>query len=232
MRILRLATVDSTNLEAKRLVEQGEGGPCWIVSAEQTAGKGRLARAWVSRPGNFYGTLLWPTNAPLTAISQVSFVAALAVHETASKFVKPSDISLKWPNDCLLDGAKFCGILCEGLGNGQVAIGIGINIAHVPEGLPYQVARLSSATVESVFEQLQLSLSKYLGIWNDGKGFDCISESWMRHCAHIGAKISVDGQAGIFKGLGPNGALLLQLPRGEVKTIYAGDVRVEYQTKQ
>lgn len=232
MRILRLATVDSTNLKAKRLVEQGEGGPCWIVSAEQTAGKGRLGRGWVSEPGNFYGTLLWPTTVPLNAIAQVSFVAALAVHETASNFTKSYELSLKWPNDCLLNGAKFCGILCEVVAPQRLAIGIGINIAHVPEGLPYQVARLSSVTVESVFEHLQLSLSKYLGIWKDGNGFDSIRHSWMKHCAHIGAEISVDGQAGFFTGLGPDGALLLELPGGEVKTIYAGDVRVEYQTKQ
>ena len=232
MRILRLATVDSTNLEAKRLAQSGERGPCWIVSAEQTAGKGRLGRAWVSEPGNFYGTLLWPTIAPLTAISQVSFVAALADHETATKFSGGAATSLKWPNDCLLDVAKFCGILCESLGNGLIAIGIGINIAHVPEGMSYQVARLGSATVDTVLNQLQLSLSKYLEIWSDGIGFDHIRESWMQRCPHIGTKVSVDGQAGIFTGLGLDGALLLQLPSGEVKTIYAGDVRVEYQTKQ
>ncbi|MEO9168365.1 MAG: biotin--[acetyl-CoA-carboxylase] ligase, partial [Aestuariivirga sp.] len=141
-------------------------------------------------------------------------------------------VTLKWPNDCLLDGSKFCGILCEGLGNGLIAIGIGINIAHVPAGLPYPVARLSSGSVESVFEHLQLSISKQLEIWDSGKGFDHIRNNWMKHCTHIGSKISVDGQAGIFTGLGLDGALLLQLPSGDVKTIYAGDVRVEYQTKQ
>ena len=96
MRINRLTTVDSTNLEARRLVEAGERGPLWIVSAEQTAGKGRLGRKWVSKPGNFYGTLLWPTRAPQNALAQVSFVTALAVHRTASEFVKPERISLKW----------------------------------------------------------------------------------------------------------------------------------------
>ena len=213
-------------------MEQGERGSCWIVSAEQTAGKGRLGRGWVSETGNFYGTLLWPTTAPLNAISQVSFVAALAVHETASNFAKPYELSLKWPNDCLLNGAKFCGILCEVVAPQRLAIGIGINIAHVPEGLPYRAARLAGATVESVFEHLQLSLSKYLEIWDDGQGFEHIRQLWMKHCAHIGAEISVDGQVGIFTGLGPDGALLLELPGREVKTIYAGDVRVEYQAKQ
>ena len=229
MRIHRLATVDSTNLETRRRVEAGERGPLWIVSAEQTAGKGRLGRNWVSKPGNFYGTLLWPTAAPQTAFAQVGFVAALAVHLTASKFVSPKRITLKWPNDCLLDGAKFCGILCEGVAHDLLAIGIGINIAHVPEGLPYQAARLQGANVELVFEQLELNLSKYIDVWNSGLGFERIRQDWMAHCPYIGKRISVDGETGHFEGLGPDGALLLRRAKGELKAIYAGDVRVEYE---
>ena len=229
MRINRLTTVDSTNLEARRLVEAGERGPLWIVSAEQTAGKGRLGRKWVSKPGNFYGTLLWPTSAPQNALAQVSFVTALAVHQTASEFVKPELVSLKWPNDCLLDGAKFCGILAEVIAPGLVAIGIGINIAHVPEGLPYQASRLEVADVESVFEYLQLNLSKGLKIWSDGQGFEAIRQQWMARCPHIGKPVSVDSVSGVFEGLGLDGALMLRLANGDLKQIYAGDLRVEYQ---
>ena len=229
MRIHRLATVDSTNLEARRLVEAGERGPLWIVSAEQTAGKGRLGRHWVSKPGNFYGTLLWPTSAPQSAIAQVSFVAALAVHQTASEFAEQKRISLKWPNDCLLGGAKFCGILAEVIAPGLLAIGIGVNIAHVPEGLPYQASRLDTANVESVFEFLQLSLSNNLAIWSNGQSFERIRQDWMARCPHIGKAVSVDGVAGIFEGLGQDGALLLRLANGECKHIYAGDVQVKYQ---
>ena len=210
-------------------MEQGERGSCWIVSAEQTAGKGRLGRGWVSETGNFYGTLLWPTTAPLNAISQVSFVAALAVHETASNFAKPYELSLKWPNDCLLNGAKFCGILCEVVAPQRLAIGIGINIAHVPEGLPYQASRLEVAAVESVFEHLQLNLSKGLKIWSEGQGFEAIRQQWMARCPHIGKPVSVDNVSGVFEGLGLDGALMLRLANGDLKQIYAGDLRVEYQ---
>ncbi|MEP6828654.1 MAG: biotin--[acetyl-CoA-carboxylase] ligase [Aestuariivirga sp.] len=229
MRIHRLATVDSTNLEARRLVEAGERGPLWIVSAEQTAGKGRLGRNWVSKPGNFYGTLLWPTTAPPVAMAQVSFVAALAVHQTASKFVEPKRILLKWPNDCLLDGAKFCGILAEVMAPGLLAIGIGINIARVPDDLPYQASRLDMADVGSVFEHLQLNLSNNLAIWNAGQGFERIRQDWVAHCPHVYQTVSVDGVQGLFEGLGQDGALLLRLANGECKHIYAGDMRVEYQ---
>jgi len=231
LRILRLPTVDSTNLEAKRLVEQGERGPLWIVSEEQTAGKGRLGRQWVSKPGNFYGTLLWPTDAPQMKISQLSFVAALAVHATASDFASTNELSLKWPNDCLLDGAKFCGILCEGIGDGLVALGIGINIAHVPDHLPYRASKLSNATVESVFEKLRLNISNSLSIWNDGSGFDTIRRQWMACCSHVGQQVNVDGIPGKFTGLAADGSLLLQTERGETKQFYAGDVKVGYQAK-
>jgi BirA family transcriptional regulator, biotin operon repressor / biotin---[acetyl-CoA-carboxylase] ligase len=228
LRVLRLPTVDSTNLEARRLAEQGETGPLWIVSAEQTAGKGRLGRSWVSEVGNFYGTLLLPTNAPLSSLPQLSFVAALAVHQAASGFVDESRITLKWPNDCLLDGAKFCGILCEALGDGRVAIGIGINIAHVPEGLPYQAQKLPKADVESVFQKLSISLSNYVKIWHNGAGFSEIRRIWMQRCPHIEMPASVDGQHGKILGVAEDGALQLQLPGGTIKSIYAGDVRVEY----
>ena len=231
MRVIRLPTVDSTNLEARRKVEQGERGPAWIVSEEQTAGKGRLGRHWVSKRGNFYGSLLWPTAAPLSTVPQLSFAAAVAVHNTASEFAGSERVSLKWPNDCLLDGAKFCGILCENLGNGLVVLGIGINIAHVPDGLPYSASNLSTADVESVFKLLQLNISNSLNIWNNGDGFDAIRHAWMERCPHIGSAISVNGTHGTFMSLASDGALVLQTGSGEVKLIYAGDVRVEYQPK-
>ena len=231
MHIHRLATVDSTNLEAGRLIAAGERGPLWIIAAEQTSGKGRLGRHWVSKPGNLYSTLLWPTQAPASALSQISFVTAIAVHQAASAFAAPSAITLKWPNDCLLNGDKFCGILAEVLAPGLAAIGIGVNIGHVPEDLPYKAARLEHADVESVFEKLAASLSHWLEIWNDGTGFSTIKTAWEARCSHIGSRVSVDGAAGIFEGLGPNGAMLLRSAKGESRLIYAGDVRVEYQTR-
>jgi BirA family transcriptional regulator, biotin operon repressor / biotin---[acetyl-CoA-carboxylase] ligase len=223
------ATIDSTNLEAQRLVAKGEAGPLWIVSAEQTMGKGRMGRAWVSKPGNLYATLLWPTSAPQHALSQLSFVAALAVHQAASNFANPAAISLKWPNDCLFNNAKFCGILAEAIKPNLVAIGIGVNIAHVPEGLPYRVAKLESATVDLMFEKLAIGLSSYLQIWDEGSGFHKIVAAWETRCASIGQAITIDTEKGIFQGLGADGALQLRLANAEVKSFYAGDVRIGYE---
>jgi BirA family transcriptional regulator, biotin operon repressor / biotin---[acetyl-CoA-carboxylase] ligase len=196
------------------------------VADEQTMGKGRLGRQWVSKPGNLYATLLWPTAAPQNALSQLSFVAAIAVHEAASNFVTPSAITLKWPNDCLLNGAKFCGILAEAITPNLVAIGIGVNIAHKPEGLPYPVARLEAAKVDSMFEALSASLLNHLQIWDDGAGFAKISAVWQARCTSIGKPITIENHQGIFQGVGSDGALQLKLANGEVKSFYAGDVRL------
>ncbi len=226
-------TIDSTNLEARRLVSAGESGPLWIVAAEQTSGKGRMGRNWVSKPGNLYATLLWPTAAPQNAIGQISFVAALAIHHAASNFANPKTISLKWPNDCLLNNAKFCGILSEAIAPHLIAIGIGVNIAHHPQDLPYPVGRLEAATVDSMFEALNVSVLNHLKIWDEGRGFAKISAAWQTRCTSMGHPISIETPTetlhGIFQGLGHDGALQLRLVNGDVKSFYAGDVRIGYE---
>ena len=233
MRITHHETIDSTNLEAHRLVAAGERGPLWILAGEQTAGRGRLGRTWVSKPGNLYSTLIWPTAAPVQNLGQLSFVASLAVAEAAEKFVRPGAITLKWPNDCLLDGHKFCGILTENLitlNNGCIiAVGIGINVDYVPDNLPYKAERLTGADLHQLFQELSASLSKWLEIWDEGLGFADIASAWEKRCRHIGLRVKIGEENGTFVGLAADGALLLKKSASEIKPIYAGDMRVEYQ---
>src|SRR5437899_2758194 len=82
--IIRLDTVDSTNAEALRRARAGERGPLWIVAAQQSAGRGRRGRAWVSPPGNLHATLLLTDPAPAAAAPQLGFVAGLALHDAAT----------------------------------------------------------------------------------------------------------------------------------------------------
>jgi BirA family transcriptional regulator, biotin operon repressor / biotin---[acetyl-CoA-carboxylase] ligase len=165
--VRRYATIDSTNLEAHRLHEAGESGPLWLLADEQTAGKGRLGRAWVSEKGNCYSTLILPLHSlgsvmagprpghpdldagwaarrpPMTdvggvsSVPQIGFVVALAVSDVVAQFAP--NVQLKWPNDVLVDGAKISGILCEVLSPSPLtlAIGCGINVAHAPQGMNY-----------------------------------------------------------------------------------------------
>jgi BirA family biotin operon repressor/biotin-[acetyl-CoA-carboxylase] ligase len=220
--------IDSTNAEAHRMVAQGERGPLWIVAAEQTGGRGRLGRQWVSQPGNLYATRLFTLSAEPAVAAQLSFVAAVAVRQAVSGLFPELDMQIKWPNDLLIGGAKFCGLLPEVIAQPPttIALGCGINIAHAPQGTPYPVTFLgSSASVESVFEELDSSLSTCLQIWNEGRGFVSIRERWSAHALGLNGSCTTEHGAGIFRGLAGDGALILELPDGNHKPIYSGEVR-------
>jgi BirA family transcriptional regulator, biotin operon repressor / biotin---[acetyl-CoA-carboxylase] ligase len=232
--------IDSTNAEARRLFEAGECRSAWIRSDVQTAGRGRLGRAWQSGHGNLYTTLLLATGAPPVTLPQVGFVVALAVADVAQKFVDSSDIHLKWPNDCLIRGAKFSGILAEILDSsaGIVAIGCGINIAHVPGGLPYAVTALAhygQANCDTVFEDYKQAMSRWFAVWDEGRGFAAIVDAWTGLAIGFGEDIEVDQQGqltrGRYVGLDASGGLLLDDEHGTRHCIFAGDVRIPSLTK-
>jgi BirA family biotin operon repressor/biotin-[acetyl-CoA-carboxylase] ligase len=135
VRLVAHEVLGSTNAEALSLARQGERGPLWVVADRQTAGRGRRGRTWISQPGNLYASLLLTASAPPEHWPELSFVAALAAHDAVVEVapdLKPR-LAIKWPNDLVLAGAKFAGILIEGE-NGGVAIGIGINCPGHPAG--------------------------------------------------------------------------------------------------
>lgn len=203
----------------------------WIISDEQTQGRGRLGRSWVSKPGNLYATLILPCSVPMAVLPQLSFVGALAIHQTASGLVKDAPITLKWPNDCLLNGSKFSGVLIEAIEPGLIAMGMGINVSHAPEDLPYKAAALADFGCKSspieVHAWLDSALQHWLSIWNEGQGFTKIRESWMAACGHLNKMVTVrlpEGEvSGTFTGLAEDGAMLLKVG-GTTRKIHAGDV--------
>ena len=87
-RLLHFETIDSTNVEAHRLAKDGERGPLWIVADVQSQGRGRLGRHWVSEPGNLYATFVFTLERPVIVASQIGFVAALAIRDTANASVR------------------------------------------------------------------------------------------------------------------------------------------------
>ncbi len=228
----RYATIDSTNLEAQRLAAAGTRGPLLLVAEEQGAGKGRLGRNWISARGNLYTSLLLPTGAAPAKMPQLAFVTALAVHDVVSGFCGADYVRLKWPNDCLLAGAKVAGILCETAAGGQAVIGCGINVEHSPEGLAYPTAHLRQysplASVGDVLAAYASALKARLSAWGEGAGFAGILADWQvrAHGLNMPLRVSAGGRviSGIFSGLAPDGALVVKLADGTTETIYAGDV--------
>jgi BirA family biotin operon repressor/biotin-[acetyl-CoA-carboxylase] ligase len=222
--------LDSTNSEARRLAEKGEPGPLWISTAHQTAGRGRRGRVWDAGQGNLAATLLIRPDVPQAAIGQLSFVAALAVAETASHFAPTAAISVKWPNDVLAEGKKLAGLLLEG-GPGWLAIGIGINLATFPEGTEFpsiSLAQLGIAPPSA--EQALTVLAARFAHWYDAwmkDGFDTIRDAWLARAAGLGgpirARLPNETREGMFEGIDHTGALLLN-EQGRLRAIAAAEV--------
>src|SRR3954468_19309176 len=105
-------SIGSTNDEARRLAKEGAPHGTVVHADEQTAGRGRLMRTWFSPPGNLYMSILLRLDIPAPRLSELSFVASLAVAQTVEALLpKRLRPVLKWPNDVLVEDAKICGIL-------------------------------------------------------------------------------------------------------------------------
>lgn len=233
--------IDSTNAEALRLLRQGERGPLWVTAVRQSAGRGRRGRDWASLPGNLHATLLLTEAGPPENWPQISLVAALALHDAIVEVaadVRPM-LELKWPNDLLLAGAKCAGILIEGegaqqegLAEGGVAIGIGVNCAAHPTEAAYPATDLAShgarTSAAALFAALSVKTPGRLAQWNRGNGFATIRADWLARAAGLGETIRVrlvDRElSGRFDSLDETGALVLTEPDGAKTVVAAGDV--------
>jgi BirA family transcriptional regulator, biotin operon repressor / biotin---[acetyl-CoA-carboxylase] ligase len=227
--------IDSTNAEALRLARAGETAPLWITARTQSAGRGRRGRSWISAAGNLYATLLLTDPSPSDVAPQLSFVAALALHDGIGMLAPELNprLKLKWPNDVLCADRKVAGILVEGEGTPLLAaIGIGVNCAHHPEDTDYPATdlRASNATIaaESLFYAVSGTMMRRLAQWDRGRGFEAIRQDWLAHASGIGGDIRVrldDRQlTGRFEALDVAGRLILRLRENSIETISAGDL--------
>lgn len=236
--VVVLETTGSTNAEALARAAGGERGPLWIAAKQQSAGRGRRGRSWVSEPGNLYATLLLTDAAPAAALPGICFVAALAVHDAildAAHGLAPAQLKLKWPNDILLDGRKIVGILVEGVSQARghaAVIGIGVNCRHHPQMAEFSATDLASAgfavTPEKLLEFLGSAMERRLDEWRRGENFSAVRAAWLARASGLGAPIEVRlpnrTMSGTFEALDEGGALVLRHGNGTCETVAAGDV--------
>ncbi len=294
--------IDSTNALALRAARKGQSGPHWFLAKSQSAGRGRQGRIWHSEAGSLYASLLICVSCKPEEIPQLSFVAALGVHDAliammnkglapdipASPPVIPAQagiqkepseaknpgldsrlrgndektgrnneetganddegendgndnkdmkkLSLKWPNDILLDGKKLAGILLEtsstGASTRQAVIGIGLNLAHCPEIEDKPATCLADCNInitpQKALSYLAASFDKRLRNWRQGRNFAKIRKDWLERAEGIGKAYSATSQNknlnGVFENIDKDGALILRLTSGERRRITSGEV--------
>ena len=208
--------------------------PAWFMAAEQTAGRGRRARAWASPCGNFHATLVMQPTEPAATVALRSFAAALALREACVAVTGlPDAFQLKWPNDVLLSDGKLAGILLEstaqGPGVAHLAIGFGVNLIAAPDPAMLDPNALRPVTLlqetgqritpERFLAHLAPAYARWEHIFTT-QGFAPIRAAWLTHAARLGetitARTGTTTREGRFTTIDPNGALVLDTPRGQI----------------
>ena len=212
--------------------------PTWVIAENQTGARGRRGKAWVNPTGNLAATLVFAPNCAPADAAQRSFLAANALLETLSLYASDANLKQKWPNDVLLNGGKIAGILLESSGQGGsvdwLSIGIGVNLAHVPEGVQdaaFAPVSLASETGSQVpaSEFLAYLAAAYAAQEHTlaTYGFDRIRAAWLANAARLGEDITAvtpkERITGIFDTIDKDGNLVLKTPKG-VRVISAADI--------
>jgi BirA family biotin operon repressor/biotin-[acetyl-CoA-carboxylase] ligase len=234
--------IDSTNTELMRRARAGQADPVLLVAERQTAGRGRMGKAWHSGVGD---TLMFSLGLPLAPLdwSGLSLAVGLSVAESLQPVLpvpgqaEPA-IGIKWPNDLWMDGArKLCGILIETgslagaePGTRYVVVGVGVNIRPRPgEGL---------STVPACLQELHPGIEAHEALARiavplvhtvrafASAGFAALQPRYAQRDVLRGRVVTLsDGREGLCQGVGPDGALLVQTAQG-LESITSAEVSV------
>ncbi len=235
--ILRFDSINSTNTEAISQAKRGADEGLCVIAREQTAGRGRHGRTWVSEKdaGLLFSLVLRP-QIEIRLLPLITLATAVAVHDSLEKAFN-IDCDIKWVNDIHIGGKKICGILaetCETEKGLAVIVGIGINLrtSNFPAELAETATSIEAETGETpnleTFLPILTSLLKESCelLYKDSKR---IREEWTKRSTYAfgkNVKVSLENETlfGITRGIEENGALRLETNAGEIKTIHAGDV--------
>ena len=234
-------SLPSTNSRLKELARQGAPRGTLCLCNDQTAGRGRLQRSWLSQPGDAltFSLLLRPA-LPAERLPLCTFAAALAVQEAIRQLCPELSPGVKWPNDIVIGGKKCVGILSELVtgpeGEMGVVMGVGVNVNQrsFPEeiccsatslllcrpGDPLPRARLMCCflqEMEAAMDLLENNLPAFM-------------EAYRRACVTLGSQVQVIGREESFTGtaedLDETGALLVRDETRALRRVLSGDVSV------
>lgn len=237
--VVYFGTLDSTMDEARRLAEQGVTEGTVVIAEEQTRGRGRFDRRWISDPGQdlMLSVVLRPDGSQLP---YVNMAAALSVCSTLSQ-VAGMDATIKWPNDVKICGSKVSGILVECTVNSRdidyAVLGIGLNVnsnLEVTKGISSIATSMYNETsrtfnrTDVLIDLLRGLNQRYLNIRS---GLSLVDE-WASRLETLGKTIRVRWQDkmqdGVATGVDDQGNLLVRRPDGVMTTVVAGEVTLQH----
>ncbi len=236
--IVSLPSVDSTNEEAKRQGDAGAPHGTVIVADEQTGGKGRLGRRWVSPPGSglWFSVLLRPDVLPGEAAG-VTLLSAVAVCR-GIRSLTGCEAKIKWPNDVVIGTKKVCGILTELSAEMEhihyLIPGIGVNTGN--ESFPPELAdRATSLYLETGKRVSRAALLaevlRELEALYDTYGVSSFPEEYRSLCVSVGRRVSLTRGGrkitGTATGIAKDGALIVMTEDGEEIAVSSGEVLVQ-----
>jgi BirA family transcriptional regulator, biotin operon repressor / biotin---[acetyl-CoA-carboxylase] ligase len=244
-RLAAFDSIGSTNAEALTRARDGEQGPIWFVTSEQTAGRGRRHRPWIAPRGNLAGSILEMIDVSPAVAATLGFAAGLALEAALRQVSVEASLrsagldqmkfALKWPNDVMAGQNKLAGILLEAEAVGDrlaVVVGIGANVVAAPEGTPTPATSLKALGIdisaEELFRALSDSWTEFRGVWDNGRGFRAIRRKWLERAAGLGQPVSIlsggSTVAGTFDTIDETGCMIVATSDGRRVPISAGDV--------
>jgi BirA family transcriptional regulator, biotin operon repressor / biotin---[acetyl-CoA-carboxylase] ligase len=231
--------VGSTQDIARELAAKGERN-LWVCARRQSAGRGTRGRDWVSPEGNLHATLIAGFPLDLRRVTQAHICAGVAVREAvaaASGEHIPSDaLTLKWPNDNLLMGCKYSGLLIETAGEGvdTFLIGVGINCNNAPEKTNFPATSLAehglTITPEELLPHLARAIARWLTPENLSDNFASAHAQFIRHAAMLGQNLTVRDRSGgilaegVFCGLDADGLIVLKVANNSYRGLSVGEI--------
>ncbi len=236
---MRFDEIESTNTQAINQAKRGADEGLCVVARQQTAGRGRHGRTWISEKdaGLFFSIVLRP-KIEIKFLPLITLMSAAAVHDTLETLYK-IDCDIKWVNDIHVDGKKICGILAETCDTNKglaIIVGIGINLKS--SNFPPEIAETATsieaetnnaANAEILLQKLTFFLSNYCDILDGANGAEKIRGEWIVRSSYAfgkSVKVVLENETihGTTRGIEENGALRVETGSGEIRTIHAGDV--------
>ncbi len=239
--IIHYMSTGSTNDDARELCRKGAHMGTVVIAEEQTGGRGRCNRSWSTSPGTSIAMsiILKPAGKKPRDAYQFTMMSAVGLFDALQSVVDVDKISIKWPNDVLVNGKKVAGILTELNGEmdmiRNLIVGIGVNVNQDSVDFADSLPDATSIMLETgtVIDRLQLLRdilkcidARYSQLMNNG--FEEVFSVWKQHCCSIGKQIryssgSIDG-LGIVDNIAADGGLQIRDESGNLKTLYSGDI--------